>query len=409
MTNQITAALCAALLFAGSAIAQEPALVPVPAPAIVESPASAAAACCFQDCGCHDPGPHFWFSADYLLAWIPGPVLPSLVTTSPAGTDRSVAGVLGQPTTTILAGGDRVNDSERSGLRFQTGLRFGESRDFGFEAGTMILESKSGIFPFTGENGTILARPFTNANTGAATSVLVAFPGSSTGVVEVKAKTGNFYEVHLDLTERVVGNEFIRVDCLLGYRFFRYDEGLNIGQDIAPTDPSFVPGTRITTGDTFGTQNEFHGADFGFRTHLGSNDLTADVLTKLAVGKISRRVNISGAQVVSVPGSAPLIQAGGVLALSSNIGSYNTPDYTLMPEFGIEFGWRVASHLRLRAGYTAIFLDSIARASEQVNLNVNPNLFPLSTNIGGPQQPSFKLKTSDVWFQSLSLGAEITF
>src|SRR5262249_12281711 len=58
----------------------------------------------------------FWFRGEYLLWWIKESPVPALVTTSPPGTPRSLAGVLGAPGTSILFDGDE--NSERSGGRF---------------------------------------------------------------------------------------------------------------------------------------------------------------------------------------------------------------------------------------------------------------------------------------------------
>src|SRR5262245_22647844 len=65
------------------------------------------------------PGPRpgvFWFSAEYLLGHISGADLPGLVTTSPPGTTRALAGLIGAPGTQVLFGG-MVNTDVRSGFR----------------------------------------------------------------------------------------------------------------------------------------------------------------------------------------------------------------------------------------------------------------------------------------------------
>ena len=52
----------------------------------------------------------FWAEADYLAWSVTGDKLPALVTTAPVGTPLAVAGVLGQPTTTVLFGNSSVNN-----------------------------------------------------------------------------------------------------------------------------------------------------------------------------------------------------------------------------------------------------------------------------------------------------------
>lgn len=59
----------------------------------------------------------FWAEAGYLAWSVTGDKLPALVTTAPVGTPLAVAGVLGQPTTTVLFGNSSVNNDWRSGGR----------------------------------------------------------------------------------------------------------------------------------------------------------------------------------------------------------------------------------------------------------------------------------------------------
>src|SRR5262245_48917534 len=59
----------------------------------------------------------YWIRADYLGWWLTGSRLPLLVTSSPPGTPRSQAGVIGAPGTQVLFGNETVNDDFRSGVR----------------------------------------------------------------------------------------------------------------------------------------------------------------------------------------------------------------------------------------------------------------------------------------------------
>ena len=94
------------------------------------------------------------------------------------------------------------------------------------EAGYRILGSENDSFSATSNGSTILARPFTNATTGAPTAVLIGFPGLSSGTVGVEASSHNFQGVHLDMTQQFNCNKYLRFDAILGYRFFQYDEDL---------------------------------------------------------------------------------------------------------------------------------------------------------------------------------------
>jgi hypothetical protein len=346
-----------------------------------------------------------------VFGWLRGTNLPPLVTTSPTGTARASAGILGSPTTSVLYSG-LVDDDLRSGFHLGMGYRFDRGLDInlGLEVGFTVLESQSSIFDASSNGTPILARPFFNAaSNNAPQSVLIAFPGSSSGALDVRASSGSFYDVNLDLTQNVCDTGWFRLEALMGYRFYRYDEGLRITQVINPTNGVFVAGTQIGTIDDFATHNEFHGGELGARVEFRWENLTLGALGKFGVGYLSREVSINGGQKISIPGTAPTLQSGGVYALSSNIGLHTQSDATVLPEIGLNVAWQINSNLRLRLGYSALLLDRIVHAADQIDLTVNPNLFPGSTTTGGPNRPAFSLNRTDSWVQTINLGAEFTY
>jgi hypothetical protein len=281
--------------------------------------------------------------------------------------------------------------------------------NLGVEAGFTYLESQSNIYGASSNGTAILARPFFNAADGTPQAVLISFPGVSSGSIVVKATTGNWYDVNLDLTQKVYEKDWFRLDGLLGYRFVRYDEGLRINQTMSPLSGTFVPGTTIASIDDFVTHNEFNGNEFGARWRFQWDNLSMSILTKLGLGQIDREININGGQTVTVPGVAPVTRVGGVYALSSNIGTFPASNWTVLPEFGLTVAWRMNANWQVSLGYSVLWLDRIVHAADAVDLTLNPNLFPGSTTTGGPNRPVFQLTHGDIWVQSLNLGLEFSF
>jgi len=428
MTQKMFVALTLAALFVGSTSAQSPSNAKpgesAPASALTEAPADQAMTSQAEASspilgngvpGAYNQGPSngsgtgLWFSADALLGWFQPARLPPLVTTSPTGTARAQAGVLGLASTSVLFQGEVDNDV-RSGLQLGAGYWFDADRTFGLEVGFTVFESQAAIFSESSTGTPILARPFTNAVTGLADSVVIAFPGSSSGSVVVHDASGNFYETHLDLSERICGCDWFRLDGLVGYRFYRYDEGLRIQQITSPMGGAFAAGTKITATDSFVAQNEFNAFDLGLRTEVRAGTWTVDFLTKVATGGIFREVKIRGNTLATVPGAAPVSRNGGVFALSSNIGNHRSEDWTIFPEFGIHLAWQISSRLQMHLGYSFLFMNDIVRAHDQLNLTINPGLFPPPTAAAGsPNQPSFSFHFGDEWIQAINLGFEFTF
>jgi len=406
MTQQTIVSLTVAMLFAGTSVAQLPAdLPPNPAPDAGEAPAAPIAPLPTND-GVN-PG-RLWFAADYLHGWMQPAHLPPLVTTSPVGTPRAQAGVLGLPTTSVLFDGN-VNDDLRAGLQFGAGYWLDSDQTFSAELGFRVLESQAAFFSASSSGNPILARPFTNAVTGAAQSVIIAFPGSGSGSIFIRDRSGNFYDAHVDLTEQICRCNWVRLDGIVGYRFYRYDDGLHIRQSISPTGTAFVPGTQVVTTDDFIAENEFNGFDLGLRLGFQGPRWSLDLLAKCAVGEVGSEVKIQGNQVTTVPGVAPVTRTGGVLALSSNIGTFERREWQPFPEFGANISWQLTPRLQMRLGYTFLFLADIARAHDQVDLTINPSLFPPTTTPAAGNRPALNFTKGDAWIQTINVGLAYTF
>ena len=349
---------------------------------------------------------NFWTSADYMYSWFRGGNLPPLVTTSPAGTDRTVAGIIGGNTTTLF-GDSPVNGSGRSGMRFQAGIWLNSERTLGVEAGFTVFEGQSTNFSANSDQFPILARPYNDGTDNTKQAVLVAFPGSSNGSISVQAISANLYEAHFDLTEKAVDLDWFRVTSLFGYRFFHYNDSLRAQQTIAVTDPNFVPGTTLQSNDNFSVSNDFQGIDMGFRAQFYWQNLSLELLGKVAFGNLHQVVGINGNQTVTVPGTPVVTQNFGVLALPSNIGMYHFNEWWSLPEGGATLSWSIRPNLQVRLGYSVLVLNGVARAGNQIDTTINPALYNQAT--ATPMRPQFSLTRSDLWIQTINLGVVFTY
>jgi hypothetical protein len=393
-------------LFAGAAAAQEKIAGPMLPTTTSDSPLDTVLAIATNQTPRDEQ--RFWFNMDYMFAFLRGTNVPTLVTTSPVGTSRAQAGVIGAPGTSTLFGDVRMDDGLRSGIRWNTGWWFRQDPNFGIEAGFIAIEGQSSLFSANSDQFPILARPHTDATNGTQQAVLVAFPGSSKGSIDAHVTSGNFYGFNLDVTEKALDEGWFRVVALFGYKYYRYEESLGVRQTLITSNPNFVPGTTAIATDSFTTQNTFNGFDMGFRSQYFWDRLSLELLAKVAVGAVERRVAINGDQTVNVPGFAPVIQQGGVLAVSSNSGQFNSHDWKAIPEFGVTLGWQIRPNMSVRLGYSFLLLSGIARAADQIDTTLNQNLLPGGSGTG-PKSPVFSLQRTEMWIQSINLGFEWTF
>jgi hypothetical protein len=430
MKGQITVVLLAVLaLGKGSAWAQAPAQSPyslyspyspgsppTPTPteeALPGGDAAAAQLCCPEQPVCGPPG-RFWVGAEYLLWWMRGAAVPPLVTTSPAGTPVGQAGVLGTPGAAVLFGDNHVNNDARSGFRITMGGWLNQQQTLGLEGSFFMLERLATGFSASSPGSPLLSRPFVDATTGLPAAELVAFPGVLRGTVgAAESSTGLLGAGALLRCNLCCGCGY-RVDALGGYRYLRFTDGLTVTENLvstSPASPTFIPlGTMINVTDRFATRNEFNGGDLGLSGLFWRGPWSLGLLAKLAVGNTHQVIGVDGSTTVTVPGQAPVVSPGGLLALSSNSGSFSRDRVSLVPEFGVNVGYFITPRLRVFTGYTLLYWSDVVRAGDQVDLTVNPNLLPPVTGpVSGPARPALRFQTTDLWVQGLTTGLEFRF
>jgi Putative beta barrel porin-7 (BBP7) len=356
-----------------------------------------------DEVGCHFCGT-FWGRAEYLAWWVRGASTPPLVTTSPDGTSVGEAGVL--PGAQILFGNQRINTEARSGGRFTLGYWFDPCEMLGIEDTFFFVGNGNESFYANSSGSPILARPFFNTQTQAQDAVLLAFPQVVLGSIFVTSSrtvTSN----ELNLRRELFFNCCSRVDLLGGYRFFHLGEGLDVRTDTTSINGQTVPiGTTFAIQDLFSTRSQFNGGQLGINYQRTWGCWTLDILGKLALGGVSQRVVINGSTVVTAPGEDPVVNQGGILALASNIGTYNRTRFGAMPEFGLNLRYQWNCLWTISAGYTLIGLTNVVRPGDQIDTQLDPAQFPP----GQPGTfPEFAFKDSDLWVQGLNFGIECNF
>lgn len=349
-----------------------------------------------------DPGPAAgWFAAE-VLAWkVTGQNLPPLVTASPAGTPLARAGVLGASGTRVLVGGDDL-DGLRGGYRLSAGVPLGSG--LGLEAAFFTLGTESADRPFGSAGDPVLARPFLDATTGTPSSRLVGFPGLVAGAVGVHSDS-HLWGFEGNGRRNLLGADGLTLDALVGYRFVRLTDTLTIQE----VDTLAVPaGAVLAFNDDFRSYNTFHGGQVGLAGRADCGAWSVAGVAKVAVGNMHQEVRIAGRSAVAADGgSAGTPGPGGFLALGSNAGTYSRDRVAVVPEVGLTGGYQVARHLRVTAGYSALYLSNVVRAGEQIDPVINPALLPPALPGASPLRPAFTFRDTDAWVHGFNLGLEV--
>lgn len=357
---------------------------------------------------------HGWVSVDYLGLFASGMNMPALVTSSPAGTPQSLAGVL--PGASVLYGGnDDAFSDQINGIRIRVGIWSAVRPNFGVEGEYLGFNEVDDSFTASSTGSPILARPFYNNITGLQDAELVAFPNLLSGSVNVEA-TSRLDAAAVRFRHILCCGEKgscspwdcgplvaqSRIDATLGWRYLQLDEGLTITEDLSSLNPN-NPGSFLIRDD-FQTFNQFNGVEFGFQWLYRKGFWSLDALTRTSVGVSRQWLQIEGSTRSPRDGAA---QAGGLLAQPGrNIGIYDRNELGVVPEFGATLGYQLTERLKVNFGYTSIYWSNVLRPGDQIDNTVNTNLLPPAIPGNAYMGQPFAVKEVDYWIHGFTAGIE---
>ena len=356
---------------------------------------------------------------EYILWGTKGADLPALVTTSPDDTDQNDAGVLGVAGTEILFGGESMGSNLRSGGRLIFGWWFDPCRRLGVEGEYVALRNESDNFraESDAEGLPILGRPFFDIVDGEENASLTAFPDLTAGQIEADVQT-RFQGAGVRAIYNLAcgdgcGTSCItccpvatgyRFDAIVGYRFLRVDDRVSVVENATSLDTG-LPGSFFIR-DLFESENQFHGIDLGTSMSLCKGCWSLDILSKIALGNTASRIVVDGSTVITENQQSETF-TGGILAQRTNIGTRSFDEFAVAPELGVNIGYQLNACWRATLGYTFIYLSRVARAGDQIDRDLNPNLFPPEDPVATTHlRPEFNVQYTDFWAQGLTVGIE---
>jgi hypothetical protein len=339
--------------------------------------------------------------------------VPPLVTTGPA---QFPVGFLGNPGTQVLFGGSSLETGSFPGGRFMAGVWFGECLRLGVEADYFFLSEQSTGATFSSGTFPVLARPFTNANTGGQFSEFGAFPGIATGDLAIDA-TAELWGAGVRL-RRPIGctSGCRRVDLLAGFQYLTLRESLTVTES-----PTFLPGgpfpdlsgRSFVVVDRFATRNQFYGGQLGFDARFRRGNWLIDLRALVGIGTTHQEVDIQGWQRVTDPAGGVTLYQGGLLALpGTNIGRVTRSDFSVVPQVGLNLGYQITSRIAVFAGYTFLYWSSVVRPGDQIDTVVDvtrvPNFITNATPVT-PPRPINPFKRSDFWAHGVNFGIGVNW
>jgi hypothetical protein len=374
---------------------------------------------------------HCWITIDYLMGFIRNERTPAPLLTVGALSDMHPA-ALGQPGTAVIVGNEFTFNMQ-SGARLNLGCFLDHSCHFSIEAeGMYYFPTRLSFSAASDQSGNpIIGRPVFDVVTGIERAAIDSQPAAAGTVV------GNAL---INLDSKLYGAEVNgryhfnvadhwHANILYGFRWVHLDESITIQDFLSPqmdnvltflgpapvnggTGLPVPAGSTITDLDSFRTTNNFFGFNFGGQITWDKDWWFCSAFTKIAVGPTVEQVLINGNSTLTPPGGPTTTAVGGVLALSSNIGTYHRTVLTVVPEAGLNIGINVHPNLQIIAGYSYLAWTNVVRPGNQISHAINSTEVPTNNTFGQglpPAAPLFRFVGETFWINSFNVGVNWHF
>ena len=355
-----------------------------------------------------------YVEASYLLMF-----LSSANTAVPLATGGPSLGILGQPGTTVLLGDPNADYDTSSGIKLTAGSLLGDSR-IGFEWSGFYLGKTTSDTAIGPTSAIVIARPFFDPATRRENAKIVAAPGAFNGGVAVD-NAAQIWGFEANPFWRLNSGSPFTLDGIVGFRFFRHTETLNIydaSNLLAGGVSAFngigiaAPGS-IAVHDRFHVQNNFYGGNLGARVGFGRGGLFLDLTGKIALGAVTQLVDVDGSTtLVQGPLVAPTTTSGGFLATGANLGQRSETRFAVLPEGDVKLGYQFGPSLNAFVGYSVMYLSSAARPADQISRTVSLTQLPTSPTYNARPvtgQVTPEIVESDLWLHGFQFGVTWTY
>ncbi len=382
-------------------------------------------------------GPRLYGSADYLMWWtrsspLSVPLatqgnLPGIVPggPAPAGTLVGPGGI----NTSVVLGGQPITTDMRHGGRYTVGGwlldGMGAEVTYLFLAQAQVIDSVA----TSGAPGSpTLFVPFRDAvsnvvMTGPLLGAPVAGPGAT--LIYGEPASGRFTSrltSYLDSWEfnGVLGCKDMGagsyVQFLSGIRFLNLHENLTFTTQANTLGP-VLPGGFLHTTDRFDGRNFFYGSQIGIRGGTTFGRVSINGTAKVALGWMYEDQSVNGQMVTNhaVPPGLGVGAAfpGGAFAQPTNSVTFSRTRFAAIPELDLNLGYRICDGVRIRVGYSWIYVSDAIRPGMAIDPVINPSRTAVAGNFGlapvGPSRPAPIFRPTDFWAQGINFGLDFWF
>jgi hypothetical protein len=208
----------------------------------------------------------------------------------------------------------------------------------------------------------------------------------------------------------------LKVNLLAGFRWWNFDESLSFN-----TSSPYVnyPDNIWITKDKFNCENNFYGAQVGIDLDYFCNCFFFNLKGKLALGANCAKSGIHGKFCTNDFAGSPFDATpecfeGGYFALPTNIGKHTKRHFAVIPEINANIGYQITECLRVKVGYTFLWVSKVLRPGKQIDRRIDPSQSAAITgspmiNLSSEDFPKSCPRTNSIWAQGVSVGVDFSF
>lgn len=367
----------------------------------------------------------FWIDGEYFLGWIksdrtPGP----LVTTGPPL--DPAPGTLGNPTTSVLFDGSRLDYRLNSGARLALGGWISSDGEIGAEISGFVLETHTihGEANSDLTGSPVIARPFFNVLTAKEDALVITIPSAfgegegRLGGIDIFADSRTWGAEANALALGWIGRG--RWDILGGFRYLGQKDELRFSQSstiLVPGGLGFLgktalPPNIVSLKDFFETNNHFYGGQVGLRGEYRAGRWILNLSSAVGVGATCQKLHQEGWTMLTDSSGKSLLAPGGLFVVGQSLGDFERNEFSVMTELAIRLGFQVTERLRTQLGYRFLYWDNVVRPGEQIDRRIDPRQVP--SNLAFIQgfrgaDPRLLFESTDFWLQGMTAGLVFEF
>lgn len=350
-------------------------------------------------------GSRAWASAEYLMWWVTPMNSPDLIQSVSANAALAGGALPPGAAARVFPATRQLEFGAISGIRGTAGYAWDH---VGVEVSGFYLGQKTrdgALF----SDGTVfsVARPYISAGSGAATSLFSSLAGQYVGGTTASVENqlwgldGNIrFPWYAYLTNYTHG--------LAGFRYLDLRESINV-----VSTATFPTGGVIDVRDEIRTRNQFYGGQVGLDGRIGGCEkgLGLQVMPKLAMGGVRQSVTYTGSNSATVPGLAPDVQAGGLYARDAALGTFTRDKFAAVASLDLNLTYNFNESSQVFFGYSIIWISSVLRPGEQIDLTVNDSRarFVANPTPSGANRPAPQFVGNDFWTQGLNFGLRLQY